>query len=81
MIITLGFKVDNEWAIQFRKWANEIDRKTLSELINMIYVIDKNNIKIEFKNIWYNKLVYLILLRSDKMNNEEKSFSKTSINW
>jgi len=21
----------------------------------MIYIIDKNNIKIEFKNIWYNK--------------------------
>ena len=24
MIIALGFKVDNERAIQFRKWANEI---------------------------------------------------------
>ena len=29
----------------------QIDRKTLNELIEMIYVIDKNNIKIEFKNI------------------------------
>lgn len=28
----------------------QIDRKTLNELIEMIYVIDKNNIKIEFKN-------------------------------
>ena len=28
-----------------------LDRKTLNELIEMIYVIDKNNIKIEFKNI------------------------------
>ena len=29
----------------------QLDRKTLNELIYMIYVIDKNNIKIEFKNI------------------------------
>ena len=29
----------------------QLDRKTLNELIDMIYVIDKNNIKIEFKNI------------------------------
>jgi len=28
----------------------QLDRKTLNELIEMIYVIDKNNIKIEFKN-------------------------------
>ena len=28
-----------------------LDRKTLNELIDMIYIIDKNNIKIEFKNI------------------------------
>ena len=34
----------------------QLDRKTLNELIDMIYIIDKNNIKIEFKNIWYNKL-------------------------
>ena len=24
MIISLGFKVDNERAVQFRRWANEI---------------------------------------------------------
>ncbi len=24
MIIAIGFKVDNEKAIQFRKWANQI---------------------------------------------------------
>ena len=29
----------------------ELDRKTLNELIDMIYIIDKDNIKIEFKNI------------------------------
>ncbi len=29
----------------------QLDRQTLNELINMIFVIDKNNIKIEFKNI------------------------------
>ena len=29
----------------------QLDRKTLNELIDMIYVIDENNIKIEFKNI------------------------------
>ena len=29
----------------------QLDRKILNELINMIYVIDKNNIKIEFKNV------------------------------
>ena len=29
----------------------QLDRKTLNELIDMIYIIDKNNIKIEFKNI------------------------------
>jgi DNA invertase Pin-like site-specific DNA recombinase len=29
----------------------QLDRKVLNELIEMIYVIDKNNIKIEFKNI------------------------------
>ena len=29
----------------------KLDRKILNELIDMIYVIDKNNIKIEFKNI------------------------------
>ena len=28
----------------------QLDRKTLNELIEMIYVFDKNNIKIEFKN-------------------------------
>lgn len=28
-----------------------LNRKTLNELIEMIYVIDKNNVKIEFKNI------------------------------
>ena len=27
MIIALGFKVDNERAVQFRKWANEIVRE------------------------------------------------------
>lgn len=32
----------------------QLDRKTLNELIDMIYVIDKNNIKIELKNVWYN---------------------------
>jgi len=32
----------------------QLDRKVLNELIDMIYIIDKNNIKIEFKNIWYN---------------------------
>lgn len=29
----------------------QLDRKTLNELIDMIYIIDKDNIKIEFKNI------------------------------
>ena len=29
----------------------QLDRKTLNELIDMIYVIDENNIKIGFKNI------------------------------
>ena len=29
----------------------QLDRKTLNELIDMIYVTDKNNIKIEFKNV------------------------------
>ena len=29
----------------------QLDRKILNELIDMIYIIDKNNIKIEFKNI------------------------------
>ena len=29
----------------------KLDRKLLHELIDMIYIIDKNNIKIEFKNI------------------------------
>ena len=29
----------------------KLDRKILNELIDMIYIIDKNNIKIEFKNI------------------------------
>ena len=29
----------------------QLDRKVLNELIDMIYMIDKNNIKIEFKNI------------------------------
>lgn len=32
----------------------QLDRKTLNELIDMIYINDKNNIKVEFKNIWYN---------------------------
>ena len=32
----------------------QLDRKVINELIDMIYIIDKNNIKIEFKNIWYN---------------------------
>ena len=29
----------------------QLDRKTLNELIGMIYINDKNNIKVEFKNI------------------------------
>ena len=29
----------------------QLDRKILNELVDMIYIIDKNNIKIEFKNI------------------------------
>lgn len=29
----------------------QLDRKTLNELIDMIYINDKNNIKVEFKNI------------------------------
>jgi len=29
----------------------QLDRKMLNELIDMIYIIDKNNIKIEFENI------------------------------
>ena len=29
----------------------QLDRKTLNKLIDMIYIIDKNNIKIDFKNI------------------------------
>lgn len=29
----------------------QLDRKTLNELIDMIYVIDKNNIKIGLKNV------------------------------
>ena len=32
----------------------QLDRKTLIELIDIIYVIDKNNIKIDLKNVWYN---------------------------
>ena len=28
----------------------QLDRKVLNELIDMIYIIDKTNIKIEFKN-------------------------------
>lgn len=30
---------------------DKLDRKTLNKLIDMIYIIDKNNIKIEFKNV------------------------------
>ena len=33
----------------------ELNRKLLNELINMIYIYDKNTVKIEFKNICYNK--------------------------
>lgn len=29
----------------------QLDRKTLNELIDTIYVIDKNNIKIGLKNV------------------------------
>ena len=29
----------------------QLDRKMLNELIDMIYIIDKNNIKIEFKSV------------------------------
>ena len=29
----------------------QLDRKVLNKLINMIYIIDKNNIKIEFKSV------------------------------
>lgn len=29
----------------------QLDRKVLNELIDMIYIIDKNNIKIEFKSV------------------------------
>ena len=29
----------------------QLDRKVLNVLIDMIYIIDKNDIKIEFKNI------------------------------
>lgn len=29
----------------------QLDRKILNELVDMIYIGDKNNIKIEFKNI------------------------------
>ena len=29
----------------------QLDRKTLNELIDMIYIIDKDNVKIEFKNV------------------------------
>ena len=29
----------------------QLDRKILNELIDMIYIIDKNNIKIEFKSV------------------------------
>lgn len=29
----------------------QLDRQTLNELIDMIYINDKNNIKVEFKNI------------------------------
>lgn len=32
----------------------QLDRKILNELIDMIYIFDKNHIKIEFKNIRYN---------------------------
>ena len=28
----------------------QLDRKVLNELIDMIYITDKNNIKIDFKN-------------------------------
>jgi len=40
----------------------QLDRKTLNELIDMIYIIDRNNIKIEFKNIWYNKLRIKVII-------------------
>lgn len=29
----------------------KLDRKTLNKLIDMVYITDKNNIKIEFKNV------------------------------
>ena len=31
----------------------QLDRKILNELIDMIYITDKNNLKIDFKK-WYN---------------------------
>ena len=31
----------------------KLDRKILSKYINMIYVIDKESIKIDFKNKWF----------------------------
>lgn len=35
--------------------VEQLDRKTLNELVDMIYISDKDNIKIEFKNVCYNK--------------------------
>ena len=29
----------------------ELDRKILNELVYMIYITDKNNVKIKFKNV------------------------------
>lgn len=34
-----------------KNYIEQLDRKILNELVYMIYIIDKNNIKIEFKNI------------------------------
>lgn len=41
VIIALGFKIDNERAVQFRKWANEI----VSQYTIRGYVIDKQRMK------------------------------------
>ena len=41
VIIALGFKINNERAVQFRKWANElVERYTITG-----YVIDKERMK------------------------------------
>lgn len=60
MIIAIGFKVDNERAVQFRKWANKkeinVCKTRLGRIILFFY---KKNDKI--KNVKFQKKAYLML--------------------